>query len=116
MLAIPYSTTTDPLQIANFQKLYNVANENICALTCDVKAKDCSSTPTTRVSLKNNWDLQTVQDFAEGYGPDEVCIKCANLDDSFDFNFKAQQILRCHKRLTSLGNNQQDDEGVLKWI
>jgi len=116
MLAIPYSTSTDLLQVANFEKLYNVASPSICALTCGVFAKDCSSTPNTRISLKDNWNLQTVQNYAEGYGPDETCIKCANLDDSFTFNFKAKQILRCHNRLTSLGTSQQDDEGVLKWI
>lgn len=81
--AVPYTTDTDKLAIFNFETMYNVANVDKCALTCGVYDTDCESSVSTRITLKDNWNLQAVQNYAEGYGPDSVCVKCANLDAGF---------------------------------
>lgn len=115
-MAIPYTTSTDKLDIFNFEKMYNVANVDTCGLTCQVLNADCKNAIVSRLSLKDNWNLQAVQNYPEGYGPDSVCVKCANLDDSFQFPYTVKQIFRCNERMSSLGTTQQDDEGVLKYI
>lgn len=115
-MAVPYTVATDKLEIFNFENMYNVANKDTCALTCEVLKPDCKTATNSRLTLKDNWNLQAVQNYAEGYGPDSVCVKCANLDDSFQFPYTVKQIFRCNERMSSLGNTQQDDEGVLKYI
>jgi len=99
--AIPYTTSTDKLQIFNFETMYNVLNVDKCALTCTVYDTDCESSVSTRITLKDNWDLQAVQNYAEGYGPDEVCVSCANLDEGFAFPYTVKQIPRCDSRMSS---------------
>ena len=71
-MAIPYTTSTDKLDIFNFEKMYNVANVDTCGLTCQVLNADCKNAIVSRLSLKDNWNLQAVQNYPEGYGPDSV--------------------------------------------